>query len=122
MKAILKYKWSALTTLLIFVLSIVPVPEVPQLEGVTLFDKWVHIAMYAFLAIVIWWEAGRRPRPLSLRLFAMAVLFPITFGGAMELWQAYLTTCRSGDWLDFAANSVGVALALPIGLLIRRKS
>lgn len=29
----------------------------------------------------------------------------------MELGQAYLTTYRSGDWLDFAANSTGVVLA-----------
>ena len=38
--------------------------------------------------------------------------------GLLELMQAYLTTCRSGEWLDFAANCVGVALAALVGYFI----
>ncbi len=35
--------------------------------------------------------------------------------GAIELAQEYLTTNRSGDYIDFAANSTGVLLAAVIG-------
>jgi VanZ family protein len=31
-------------------------------------------------------------------------------GGMIELAQAYLTTCRSGEWADLLANSIGVVL------------
>ena len=31
--------------------------------------------------------------------------------------QAYCTTTRNGDWLDFAANSTGVTLAGIVGLI-----
>jgi VanZ family protein len=31
-------------------------------------------------------------------------------GGMIELAQAYLTTCRSGEWLDLLANSIGVVI------------
>jgi hypothetical protein len=34
----------------------------------------------------------------------------------MELAQRYLTTCRSGEWLDVLANSTGVVLATLIGI------
>jgi hypothetical protein len=37
--------------------------------------------------------------------------------GLLELLQRYCTTNRSGEWLDFAANSTGVTLAVPLGLL-----
>ena len=49
------------------------------------------------------------------------VLFPIALGGLMELGQAYLTTCRNGDVIDFIANSIGVLIALPIGLFLMKR-
>ena len=47
------------------------------------------------------------------------VLCPITMGGLIELAQAYLTTCRSGDIYDFFCNSLGVVLGCIIGLILR---
>ena len=38
-------------------------------------------------------------------------------GGVLELMQAYCTTTRNGDWLDFAANSTGVTIAGIVGLI-----
>ena len=38
-------------------------------------------------------------------------------GGLLELLQAYATTTRNGDWLDFAANTTGVTLAGIVGLV-----
>ena len=34
----------------------------------------------------------------------------------VEVLQATLTTCRSGDWLDFLADTFGVLLALAAGI------
>lgn len=36
----------------------------------------------------------------------------------MELAQKYLTTYRSGEWLDALANSIGVLLAAGVALLV----
>ena len=47
------------------------------------------------------------------------VLCPIIMGGLIELAQAYLTTCRSGDIYDFFCNSLGVVLGCIIGLILR---
>ena len=52
-------------------------------------------------------------------LFIGGVLCPIIMGGLIELAQAYLTTCRSGDIYDFFCNSLGVVLGCLIGLILR---
>ena len=39
-------------------------------------------------------------------------------GGLLELLQAYATTTRNGDWLDFAANSLGVTLGAVFGMIL----
>jgi VanZ family protein len=43
----------------------------------------------------------------------------ILLGGLIELLQAYCTTTRSGEWLDFFADSIGVLLGNAIGLLMK---
>ena len=58
-------------------------------------------------------------RQVRGRLFLGGVLCPIIMGGLIELAQAYLTTCRSGDIYDFFCNSLGVLLGCLIGLILR---
>ena len=58
-------------------------------------------------------------RQVRGRLFLGGVLCPIIMGGLIELAQAYLTTCRSGDIYDFFCNSLGVVLGCLIGLILR---
>ncbi len=68
--------------------------------------------MYGALSSVVWWDYLRSHKTVEWKVaFTVAVALPIVLSGLLELAQAYLTTCRSGEWLDFAANSVGVALA-----------
>ena len=111
--------WSVLATVLIFVASTVPVPET-DLDGVPLIDKWVHFIMYAGLACAVWFDIYRHrySRHVGLQELLWTVAFPIIFGGSIELVQRYLTTCRSGEWLDFLADTIGV-IAIPIGLTMR---
>ncbi len=115
------YFWSLLTTVAIAVLSLMPVPEIPQMPDVPLVDKWAHFVMYGSLACAVWFDICRHR--LKLGFWAVAGLtffFPIVLGGLMELAQAYLTTCRSGDWWDAVADTVGVIIAVPIGLAMRK--
>ncbi len=85
-------------------------------------DKWVHVAMYTGTCLIIWYEYLRRHRRAdTLRLFIFAWLAPVAMSGLIEILQACCTGGRrSGDWLDFAANSTGVTLAAVIGILVVR--
>jgi VanZ family protein len=75
------------------------------------------MVMYGVLTLIIWFEYRRSHSQWNVqKLVLYAFLAPIAFGGLMELAQLYLTTCRSGEWLDVLANSTGVVLATLIGI------
>ena len=115
-----KYPLSLCCIVLIWVLSLVPFfPETP-LDGIDFIDKWTHLVMYGGTCSVIWWEYLRSHQTLNTgRLFRYAWLAPVLMGGLLELLQAYCTAGhRNGDWLDFAANTLGVTLGTVVGLLL----
>ena len=115
-----KYPLSSFCILLIWVLSLTPIfPETP-FDNVKFVDKWTHLVMYGGTCSVIWFEYLRRHQQLNTRkLFLFAWLAPIMMSGVLELLQEYCTGGhRNGDWLDFAANSLGVTLAVFVGLAI----
>ncbi len=114
-----KYPLSVLCIALILILSLTPFfPETP-LDDVQFIDKWTHLAMYGGTCSVIWWEYLRAHHTLNRQqLLLWAVLAMIALGGLMELMQAYCTTTRSGEWLDFWADSLGVGIGTVIGLLM----
>ena len=88
-----------------------PVDDVPFI------DKWTHLVMYAGTCSVMWWEYLRCHRRLvGWKLLLFAWLGPILMSGCIELLQEYCTKTRAGEWLDFAANSLGVTLGCLIGL------
>ena len=115
---IMAYPFATCIILVIWVICLMPIPETP-LSHLTLFDKWMHITMYAVLCVV---EYLRHHRELNkMRLFIGIFLAPLLMGGLIELAQATCTGGnRSGDWLDFAANSIGVVLGNLIGMLLVR--
>lgn len=68
--------------------------------------------MYLGTCSVMWWEYFRSHlRSNRPKVAWWAVVAPILMSGAIELAQTYLTTNRSGEWFDFAANTAGVLLA-----------
>lgn len=113
-----RYPVSCIIVMLIWALSFIDVPETP-LDDVRLIDKWTHIAMYGGLCLAVWAEYLRcYTMPSRARLLLFAWLVPILMGGAIELLQTYCTAGRrSGDLMDFAANSLGATLAAVIGAL-----
>ena len=117
-----QYFWTLLASTLVVVASVVPVPETPM-GDVPLFDKWVHFVMYGGIACAAWFDSYRHDddRRYTWHTFCWTVLMPVVLGGVLELVQRYLTTTRSGEWLDFVADALGVAMAFPVGyFLIRR--
>ena len=117
-----KYPVSILLFIIIWILSLMPFfPETP-LDDVKFIDKWTHLVMYGGTCSVLWIEYMRSHKTTgsAVKLFFLAWLAPILMSGLLELLQAYATTTRSGEWLDFAANSLGVTLGAAVGLLLMK--
>jgi len=94
---------SAIVALMITILSLTPLPELPDVPGN---DKTHHIIAYAVLAF---------PTALALprRVLLMALVY-VALGGLIETFQPYVN--RYGEWLDFIANVLGVMLGSLVGV------
>lgn len=104
------------------VFELVPSPHVRLFEGGLGLDKVVHGVMYLGTCSVFWLEYLRSRRQWSrIKLTLIAVVVPILMSGIIELAQTYCTTYRAGEWADLLANSIGVLLALPVMLVMRKK-
>lgn len=116
-----KYLFSLLCIVTIWYLSFFTPPQT-ELDDVPLIDKWVHLVMYGGTWSVVWLEYVRSHARLNaVKLAIWAWLMPIAMSGVIELLQEYCTNGRrSGDWADLLANSIGVTLAVGVGLLLHR--
>ncbi len=111
----LYYPCTVVLVVAIWVVCMIPIPETP-LDDVNLIDKWTHFVMYGTLTTVIWIEyAVRHKRPSWRRLLTGGMVLPIVMGGLVEVAQATLTTCRSGDVMDALCNLLGVVLGAVVG-------
>lgn len=118
------YPFSLLIVLAVIALSVMPFPEIKMAEDIPFVDKWVHFVMYGGVAFVIWIEMARREKKKSnhkthMQSLVWGLFFPAILGGVLELIQEYLTTTRSGEWLDFLADSIGAVLGALVGAGIR---
>lgn len=118
---IIKYPLSCLLLVVIWYLCFFTPPET-KLNEVDYIDKWTHIVMYLGTCSVIWIEYLKRHTKVEwTKAILLAWLAPILMSVLIELLQAHCTNGRrSGEWLDVAANSIGVTLALVIGTLVAR--
>ena len=117
-----RYPLSHAIIAIVIVLSLAPIPEMPKLPDIGLMDKWVHFIMYGGMCLVIWWEYLRQHKTIdSLHVIIGAIVLPALLGGVLEIMQEWLTTYRSGDWLDLTANCIGVGLGALAGYFILPK-
>jgi len=100
--------WLSLTILTLFsitVLSLWPATDLPNVPGT---DKTHHFIAYILLMLP---TALKKPK--YWRLIAIGFLL---FSGAIELIQPYVN--RYGEWLDLAANGLGILLGIFIAKLV----
>ena len=108
-----KYPVSLVIILAVIYLSFFK-PPTTDLGTIPNLDKVVHICMYFGMSGMLWLEflrVHRRDRTPMWHAWVGAFVCPVLFSGAVELLQAFCTTYRGGDWLDFAANTTGAVLA-----------
>ena len=118
-----KYPVSLLVILAVIYLSFFRPPST-ELSTIPNIDKVVHVCMYFGMSGILWLEflrAHRRDRAPLWHAWVGALLCPVLFSGMVELLQAYCTTYRGGDWLDFAANTAGALLASGVAQVVRKK-
>lgn len=115
-----KYPMTLLVILVICYLSFFKPPQT-NMETIPGIDKLVHTCMYGGLCVLLWVEYLHTHRELNwLKILWGGIILPITMSGIIELLQSYCTEYRGGDWMDFAANSLGVLLAAIVGYYILR--
>jgi len=98
----------ALAVTIVLYLCLAPSQDVPGSNLV--WDKAEHAITWAVLAGAGYVLAPRRLRAITI--------FAIGFGAAIEVAQATMGFGRDGDWRDLAADTVGVATALGVYLLL----
>ncbi|PCH62997.1 MAG: hypothetical protein COC19_01965 [SAR86 cluster bacterium] len=85
-------------------LSLSPLDRLPPGPGN---DKLLHLLSYGLLMLP---TALRRPK----HWLFISILF-VAYSGAIELIQPYVN--RYGEWLDLAANTTGIVLAIILSQL-----
>ena len=108
--AIIRTYWIAIT---LFTLSVITLLSLYLQESLPLVpgsDKTHHLIAYCVLMLP---TALRKPK-----YWQFICLFFICFSGVIELLQPYIN--RHGEWLDMAANTIGIALSLLIARLVNR--
>ena len=109
-KLLLKYSLLAavLWTLIIFILCCTPGQYIPTTNWLELlsFDKFVHASIF-FVLTCLWLISLLKINKLSNLSIILILLFCVLYGGLLEIMQATVFSNRSGDWLDFIANSFG---------------
>ena len=115
-----RYPVSLIIVAIIFYLSFFTPPKT-DMEEIPYIDKVVHICMYGGLCLILWIEYLRNHKTVNWNhVIWGGIIAPVAMSGCIELMQAYCTDTRSGDWLDFLANSIGVGLAALIGYYLLR--
>ena len=114
-KLLLKYSLLAaiVWTLIIFILCCTPGKYVPTAHWLELlsFDKFVHASIF-FTLTFLWLLVGFKKNKLSLSIMIFIIIACIGYGGLLEIMQAKVFSERSGDWLDFIANSFGCLIGV----------
>ncbi len=106
------YKCALLWALVIFGLCSTPGRFIPTTSWLELlsFDKWVHASVF-FVLVTLFAQAVIANQQNPNFIF-LVVILAIVYGGLLEIMQAKVFSERSGDWLDFIANSFGCLMAL----------
>lgn len=129
------YPLTLLTLVAIFYLSFFTPPKIPELENVRFIDKWTHMVMYGGLTAVVLYEHFKLHGLQGFKLktvpadtlhwphiSVIAFWLPSVLGGVIEVMQEHCTDHRrSGEWLDFVADSLGALLVFMIVFALVRK-
>jgi VanZ family protein len=82
-------------------------------------DKWVHGLMYAVLGVMACWDSIRMEIK-GWRLGLISIVLPIVYGGVIEVIQEQWFAPRSGEWMDWGADCIGVIIGAISVMIVKR--
>jgi VanZ family protein len=107
--------WFIIATILLTI----PGTDLPQedwLDKIPLFDKWIHIGMFAILVTLWCWSRrllkSKTDTQKLKQVFITIGIIWLGYGIAMEFVQKYFIPFRSFDIGDIIADGVGCAAGL----------
>lgn len=80
-------------------------------------DKWAHLLMYLGLGATLYWDL-LRDKQSGWRLWLIAIIVPIVFGGIIEVLQENFFYPRTGDWWDWLADIVGTIMGCSMAYMV----
>lgn len=110
-RKVIGYWKSILVLSAIAYLSLLREPSI-SLPYVIGMDKWIHAVMYLVLTLTLLWDSQQRPK-----LWWIVGVFSAIFGGFIEVLQEQFFYPRTGDWMDWLADCIGVIVAIIVWLI-----
>ena len=91
-------------------------PKVGDWMSAIYFDKWVHVGLFSILAFLFMIPFCNSDIPLTIKWsFIIKIAISVSIWGlTTEFIQKFFIPGRSFDLLDWAADSVGVILAVVV--------
>ena len=110
-RKVIGYRKSIVVLSAIAYISLLREPSI-SLPYVIGMDKWIHAIMYLVLTLTLLWDSQQRPK-----LWWIAGVFSAIFGGFIEVLQEQFFYPRTGDWMDWLADCIGVIVAIIVWLI-----
>lgn len=105
------YGMSVVYSLFVLYMSIVPKLPDLNLPDFDLKDKIMHGGAYVVLSMILCYELYRQRYSFSDKwMFLWGIVYPILFGGLIELLQENFFPPRSGEWSDWLADIIGTLI------------
>jgi VanZ family protein len=105
--------WLIVCTILL-TLSTSAFPKEKWYTKIPMFDKWVHIGLFAILSFLFCWGIYKITVPIfeKKKQFIQTGILCLLYGIVMELVQRYFIANRSFDAGDVVADGVGAFLGV----------
>lgn len=122
-----KYFWPGIAWFFIVgVLTLMPakdVPEIGWMDNIPNFDKLVHAGLFGGLAFLFClpFINSRFSKKQKINYLIRIGLAAVIWGIAIEFLQKFYVPSRDFDLLDWAADSVGVIIALWLIVIILKR-
>lgn len=109
-----KQWWHFVPSLLVLLgityLSLVKDVPFVAMEEVPFADKWGHMVAYLVFSLCLASDSYHA-RLKTWQIYTLAVLFPVIYGGLIELIQPHFPP-RQGEWIDWLADCVGTGIGV----------
>ncbi|MEI7524739.1 MAG: VanZ family protein [Mariniphaga sp.] len=101
----------------IAILSLLPSADIPQVPMFPGADKIVHLCMYLGLSAISCWSMHAE---INTKWYYLVILFAVSWGITMEIFQKIMNLGRSFELLDILSNSIGAIIGVALFMLLVR--